>query len=193
MTRSQASKPPSVSRRRFLHLMASAAAGASLTACAARPPAAAPRPTVSGKAQLVYQDSSAAWFGPMVVDLLEQFHATHPNIRVYYNAEPAVQADIEKTTMTQMESGTAADVIQGCCTWFPLWAQRKHLVDLRPYVAADIDSAPIADWNPAQYRALFDKDGAQFGLPKYPELSRGRLDLRRLPAGDEEADARSQP
>jgi multiple sugar transport system substrate-binding protein len=48
-----------------------------------------------------------------------------------------------------------------------LWAQRKHLLDLRPYVAADIDAATIEDWNPAQYKALFAKDGRQFGLPKY--------------------------
>jgi multiple sugar transport system substrate-binding protein len=102
-----------------------------------------------------------------VASMLERFHAAHPNIHVYYNSEPENQADIERTTVGQMESGTAADVIQGCCTWFPLWAQRNQLLDLRPYVSADIDSATIADWNPAQYRALFTKDGKQFGLPKY--------------------------
>ncbi len=144
-----------------------ALASAGLVACAGRPLPAGSSRSRGGKAQLVYQDSGAEWFVPMVVGLLEQFHATHPNIRVFYTPEPQKQADIEQTTMRQMESGTAADVIQGCCTWFPLWAQRKQLLDLRPYVAADIDQATLADWNPVQYRALFAKDGSQFGLPKY--------------------------
>ncbi len=172
MPQPRSPQKPVISRRRFLRLAGSAAAVTTaarvLAACAQPPPPAAPpRPTVSRKAELVYQDSSAEWFAPMVGRMIEQFHATHPNIRVYYNAEPAKQSDIEKVTTGQMEQGNAADVIQGCCTWFPLWAQRKHLLDLRPYVAADIDAATIADWNQAQYRALFTKDGRQFGLPKY--------------------------
>lgn len=171
MTHLDTSRTAPLSRRRFLAALGGAAVSsattAALAACAPRPPAAAPSPTPGQKAQLVYQDSSAEWFAPMVVSLLEQFHAAHPSIRVYYNPEPHNQADIEKTTMSQMESGTAADVIMGCCTWFPLWAQRKQLLDLRPYVAADLDGVTIADWNPVQYRALFDKDGSQFGLPKY--------------------------
>jgi multiple sugar transport system substrate-binding protein len=156
-----------VSRRTFLRLMGGAVASATATACASSPPPTAPSRTPSREVELVYQDSRADWYGPLVHQMIEQFNASHPNIRVYYLPEPQNQADIEQRTLTEMEAGTAADVIMGCCTWFPLWGQRHQLLDLRPYVAADIDSATIADWNPAQYRALFSKDGRQFGLPKY--------------------------
>ena len=43
----------------------------------------------------------------------------------------------------------------------------NYLLDLRPYVAADVDQATMADWDPAQYHAFFLRDGRQFGLPKY--------------------------
>jgi multiple sugar transport system substrate-binding protein len=154
-----------LTRRAFLRGAALATATTALSACAPRP-ASGPRYT-GQKADLVYQDSGAPWFSPMVAGMIERFNETHPHIRVYYNAEPARQADIEKFTTDQMEQGTAADVVMGCCTWFPLWAQRDYLLDLRPYVAAGIDADTIADWNGAQYRALFTRDGRQFGLPKY--------------------------
>lgn len=158
-----------LSRRSFLRALGATAATGALAACAPAPAAAPPAPKryAGEKVELVYQDANAAWFIPMVTQMIEQFHASHPNIRVYYNSEPANQADIEKTTTRQMEQGAAADVLQGCCTWFPLWAQRNQLLDLRRYVAADIDAATIADWNPAHYRALFTPDGRQYGLPKY--------------------------
>lgn len=153
-----------LTRRAFLRALAATTTTLAAAACA-RP--ATPRLYSGQKAEIVYQDSSAAWFSPMVAAMMEQFHDAHPNIRVYFNTEPAKQADIEKVTTTQMEEGTAADVVMGCCTWFPLWAQREHLLDLRPYVAAEIDQATIDDWNPAQVKALITKDGRQFGLPKY--------------------------
>jgi multiple sugar transport system substrate-binding protein len=40
-------------------------------------------------------------------------------------------------------------------------------LDLRPYVKADLDQATIDDWDPAQCRAFFTRDGLHFGLPKY--------------------------
>jgi multiple sugar transport system substrate-binding protein len=158
---------PALSRRHFLRLASTATIGAGLAACARSPISAVRKPTAGRKAQLVYQDSSAAWFSPMARQMLDEFQETHPNIRVFYSPEPQNQADIEKVTLAEMENRTAADVIQGCCTWFPIWAQKGQLLDLRTYVAADLDKATIADWNQAQYRALFTKDGRQFGLPKY--------------------------
>ena len=50
---------------------------------------------------------------------------------------------------------------------FPIWAQQGYTLDLRPYVSADLDQATIDDWDPAQYRAFFTRDGRQYGLPKY--------------------------
>jgi multiple sugar transport system substrate-binding protein len=69
--------------------------------------------------------------------------------------------------LADLQTGTAADVFQGCCSHFPLWAQKGALLDLRPYVEADLDQAIIDDWDPAQYNAFFTPDGQQFGLPKY--------------------------
>ena len=69
--------------------------------------------------------------------------------------------------LVDMQAGTAADVFQGCCTHFPSWAQQGYTLDLRPFVHADLNPELIADWDPAQYQALFTPDGKQFGLPKY--------------------------
>ncbi len=134
-------------------------AGAAATACAGSLPG--PR---SGQVQLVYQDWRTEWFPPMVQRLLDEFHETHPHIRVYYIPDPE---DLEEKMIFDMQAGTAADVFQGCCTHFPAWAQQGYALDLRPYVQADLDQATIADWDPAQYQALFAPDGKQYGLPKY--------------------------
>ena len=100
----------------------------------------------------------------MAQEALEQFHATHPNIRVFFVPDPV---DVTEAMLAEMEAGTAPDVFQGCCTHFPAWAQTGHTLDLRSYVEADLDQTTIDEWDPAQYRALFASDGQQFGLPKY--------------------------
>ena len=114
--------------------------------------------------QLVYQDWRTDWFPPMVQEMLEEFHATHPNIRVLYVPDPD---DLEDSMLLDMQAGTAPDVFQGCCTFFPIWAQEGHTLDLRPYVEADLDQAIIEEWDPAQHQSFFTKDGQQYGLPKY--------------------------
>jgi ABC-type glycerol-3-phosphate transport system substrate-binding protein len=150
-----------LSRRQFLKLTGATVAGAALSACnLAKPPTAR-----SGeKAQLVYQDWRTDWFPPMAQQLLEQFHASHPNIRVFYTPDPE---DLEGKMLDDMQAGTAPDVFQGCCSFFPIWAQKGYALDLRPYVKADLDRATLEDWDPAQYNALFTRDGRQYGLPKY--------------------------
>jgi multiple sugar transport system substrate-binding protein len=150
---------PALSRRAFLRLAGAAAAGTVLNACTPQPK---PTPQRGEKVQLVYQDWAAQL--PMAQQILEQFHATHPNIRVFYTPDPV---DVTETMLDDMQAGTAPDVFQGCCTHFPTWAQMGYTLDLRPYVEADLDQATINDWDPAQYRALFTQDGQQFGLPKY--------------------------
>ncbi len=152
-----------LSRRGFLRLAALAVAGTGLSACSA----VQPRPTPRGaqKVQLVYQDAWSDWFPPMAQRMLDEFHASHPNIRVFYTPEPDNPKDKEEKTLAAMQAGAAPDVVQGCCSWFPIWAQRGYLLDLRPHVAADLDQATIDDWDPAQYRSFFTRDGRQYGLP----------------------------
>ncbi|MBX3015659.1 MAG: sugar ABC transporter substrate-binding protein [Caldilineaceae bacterium] len=114
--------------------------------------------------QLVYQDWRTDWFPAMVQEMLAQFHAANPHVRVFFTPDPDNLAD---KMLAEMAAGTAPDVFWGGSTFFPTWAQQGHMLDLRAYVAADLDSATIADWDPAQYRAFFLPDGRQFGLPKY--------------------------
>ncbi|RME45121.1 MAG: sugar ABC transporter substrate-binding protein [Chloroflexi bacterium] len=151
-----------LSRREFLSLAGSAVAGAALAACVPAP-APATRPAAQN-VQLVYQDWRSDWFPPMAQAMLEQFHATHPGIRVFYTPDPE---NMSEKMLADMQAGTAPDVLWGCCTFFPIWAQRGYLLDLRPYVEADLDQATIEEWSPAQYRAFFTREGQQYGVPKY--------------------------
>jgi multiple sugar transport system substrate-binding protein len=69
--------------------------------------------------------------------------------------------------LADFQAGSAPDVLDGCCDFFPAWAQQGYLLDLRPFVEADLDRATIDDWDPAQFKALATPDGQRFGLPKY--------------------------
>lgn len=151
-----------VTRREFLKAMGTFAAGAALAACT--PGAAAPKVSRGDKAQLVYQDWRTDWFPPMSQVMLEDFHASHPNIRVFYTPDPD---NLEEKMLLDMGAGTAPDVLAGCCDFFPIWGQKDYLLDLQPFINADIDATTVAEWDPAQYAALQLPDGKRFGLPKY--------------------------
>ena len=150
-----------ISRRAFLGLMGTGAAGF-LAACAPR--TLPGRTSGSGKVQLVYQDWRTDWFPGMAQDMLEQFSQSNPNIQVYYTPDPE---NLEEAMLADMQAGTAPDVLAGCCDFFPSWAQQGHLLDLRPFVEADLEQEVIDDWDPAQYHALSTFDGQQYALPKY--------------------------
>ncbi len=152
----------SLTRRDFMKVTGLTVASAALSSCSSL----LPNPGAQGgeDIQLVYEDFGDSWFQPMARQLLEQFQAEHPNIHVYFIPDPA---NVVEQMPIDMQAGTASDVFQGCCAHFPTWAQEGYTLDLRPYVAADLDTATIADWDPAQYHAFFTSDGKQFGLPKY--------------------------
>ncbi len=150
------------SRRAFLRLVGMAAAGVALDACASSK--SKPSRQSEEKVQLVYQDWRTDWFPVMAQRALQEFHATHPNIRVFYTPDPE---NLAQSMLADMQAGTAPDVFAGCCTLFPIWAQKGHTLDLRPYVEADLDQATIDEWDPAQYKSFFTRDGQQYGLPKY--------------------------
>jgi multiple sugar transport system substrate-binding protein len=102
----------------------------------------------------------------MAQQMLDEFHATHPNIRVYYNLDPE-NKEFEEKSLADLQAGTAPDVFQGCCSFLPIWAQKGYLLDLRPYVQADLNQTTIDDWDPVQYKSFFRRDGQQYALPKY--------------------------
>ena len=155
------SKSP-LSRREFLQLAGASAVSAALVACSPRKSATLPKD--GSPVQLVYQDWSTDWFQPMAQQMLEEFHATHSHIRVFFTPDPENMAE---QMLSDMQAGTAPDVFQGCCAHFPTWAQKGYTLNLGGYVNADLDQATIDDWNPAQYQAFFTRDGQQYGLPKY--------------------------
>jgi multiple sugar transport system substrate-binding protein len=151
-----------LSRRAFLRLAGTTAAGMALGSCSSFQSESTREQ--GEKVQLVYQDWRTDWFPPMAQKALEEFHATHPNIRVFYTPDPE---NLEESMLVDMAAGTAPDVFAGCCSFFPIWAQEGYTLDLRPYVAADFDETTIEDWDPAQYRSFFTAEGRQYGLPKY--------------------------
>jgi len=116
------------------------------------------------KVQIVYQDWRTDWFPAMAQEMLDEFHASHPNIQVFYTPDPE---NYQERVLADFQAGTAPDVFQGCCTHFPAWAQMEYTLDLSPYVETDLDQSIIDDWDEAQYQAFFTSDGKQFGLPKY--------------------------
>jgi multiple sugar transport system substrate-binding protein len=155
-------RPRKLSRRSFLQLAGAAATGAALAACT--PSGARPAARNGEKVQLVYQDWRTDWFPEMAQRMLEGFHDSHPNIRVFFTPDPE---NLVEQMPLDMEAGTAPDVLAGCCDFLPAWAQQGYLLDLNPYIEADLDPAIIEEWDPAQYRALSTSRGAQFAVPKY--------------------------
>ena len=116
------------------------------------------------RVQLVYQDWRTEWFPPMVQRELQIFQAQNPDLSVYYTPDP--ESLIDQMPL-DMQAGNAPDVFQGCCGFFPAWAQMGYVLDLRKYVQTDLDQSIVDDWDPAQYKAMFDASGHQFGVPKY--------------------------
>ena len=113
---------------------------------------------------LSYQDWSTDWFPPMAREMLSRFYAFNPNIIVFYTPDPD---DLGETMLEEMRAGTAPDVLQGCCTFFPIWAQGGHLLDLGPLIERDLDEELLSEWDRAQYEALATADGLQYGVPKF--------------------------
>jgi multiple sugar transport system substrate-binding protein len=146
----------------LLRLAGAAATGAVLAACST--PGSRPAIGTEEKVQLVYQDWRTEWFPEMAQQMLEGFHTSHPNIRVFFTMDPD---NLVEQMPLDMESGTAPDVLAGCCDFLPSWAQQGYLLDLTPFVEADLDRATIDEWDPAQYAAMFTSDGHHFALPKY--------------------------
>ena len=151
-----------LSRRAFLATAGAMTAGALLVACAPRWTGSSPRSR--GQVQLVYQDWRTDWFSGMAQQMLHQFHAAHPNIHVFFTQDPD---NLDENMQEDFLEDTAPDVLAGCCDFLPVWAQKGYLLDLRPYVEADLDRSTIDDWSATQYRAFLSSDGTQFALPKY--------------------------
>lgn len=151
-----------LSRRDFLKLVGLLSGGSILNAC--NPFTSTPTLQESNEVQLVYQDWRTEWFPLMAQQMLQQFHSTHPDIRVFYVPDPV---DVEESLLEDMKAGVAPDVFAACCSFFPILAQENQTLDLRPFVETELDQEIIRDWDPVQYKALQKRNGEQYGLPKY--------------------------
>lgn len=151
--------PKEISRRSFIKTVGTSAAAAVLASCST-PARKSIGPHNSNKVQLVYQDCRCR--GEQLK--LQDFYKDHPNIEVFYSPDPE---NFEEKMLSDLEAGTAPDVMVGCCDFFPVWAQKGYLLDLHPYVQANLDDETISDWDAAQYKAFFSGDGLQYALPKY--------------------------
>lgn len=150
-----------ISRKAFLRVTGSLLGAAALSACMPAPKSPAPN---GAAVQLVYQDWRTDYFAAMAQQMLEQFHATHPNIHVFYTPDPP---DVSEKMLADFQAQSAPDVFAGCCDYFPAWAQAGYLMNLRPYIQAELRADDIQDWDAAQFRALQLRNGEQFALPKY--------------------------
>ncbi len=159
-----------ISRKVFLKVAGSLFGTAALAACAPPAPKKGAGPHGSDTVQLVYQDWRTDYFAAMAQPMLEEFHASHPNIHVFYTPDPT---DLTDKMMSDFQAQSAPDVFAGCCEFFPVWAQKGYLMDLRPYMEAELKADDIKDWDDAQFRSLQLRTGEQYGLPKY----RGALGL----------------
>jgi multiple sugar transport system substrate-binding protein len=152
--------PVELTRRDFLRALGLGTLATALVSCNQS----APSQNRSSPVNIVYQDWRTPWFPPMVAEMLKLFHAEHPEIRVFFTPDPV---NLVQEMSSDLQSGYAPDVFQGCCTHFPAWAQQGFLLDLNPYVQRDLGDQTLNDWNPAQLSALTTEDGLRFGLPKY--------------------------
>jgi multiple sugar transport system substrate-binding protein len=112
----------------------------------------------------VYQDWRTEWFPEMAQQMLAGFHASYPNVRVFFTMDPD---NLVEQMPLDMEAGTAPDVLAGCCDFLPSWAQQGYLLDLAPFMQADLDRGTLDEWDAAQLQALSTPEGVQFALPKY--------------------------
>jgi multiple sugar transport system substrate-binding protein len=152
-----------ISRRSFMKAASILLAGSTLAACST-PALTGLGPHGSNAIQLVYQDWRTEWFPGMAQQMLEEFRTLQPNIHVFYTPDPE---KLDEQMLADFQAGTAPDVLAGCCDFFPAWAQKGYLLDLKPYIEADLDQSTIDDWDPAQVQALTLPGGMQFALPKY--------------------------
>ena len=118
-----------LSRRKFLKLTGISLLSYVLAACNGLD--FRPTPIVEKKIQLVYQDWNTPWFSAMAQTMLKQFHIEHPNISAFYTLDPPSESFDEKT-MADFQAGTAPDVFQGCCSFFPYLGAEGLYIRLAP-------------------------------------------------------------
>jgi multiple sugar transport system substrate-binding protein len=149
-------------RREFIRNAGISTAALLLGACAPR--LSKTGPFGSGEIQLVYQDWRTDWFPGLASQMLARFSDLFPSIHVFFTSTPE---NLTEQMLEDFEAGTAPDVLAGCCEFLPEWAQKGYLMDLKPFIEADLNRSVLDDWSAAQFNALSLPGGQQFAVPKY--------------------------
>ena len=166
-----------LSRRDFLRLSAAMATGAVLAACQPAAPQVVEKvvkETVIVEKEVPAKPAEEVWVRFMTrvgADCLatyenvikEDFEGTHPGIRV--SVEPAPDGWVDKL-LASMIARDAVDVFQAWGNIFYNWTDRDLLLDIQPYVDADLTPEEIDDYMDFHWKMLVI-GGIRVGLPKY--------------------------
>jgi multiple sugar transport system substrate-binding protein len=169
-----------LSRREFLKGAALGGAGLAIAACTAVPapapaPAAAPAevketPVEAPPAEVTivrFMTRAGADNTPTYVEVLNtDFRQEHPDIEV--QVEPAPDGWVDKL-LAQMVAGTAVDIFEAWGNIFFNWTERGLILDVQPFVDAQMPAEEINDFNDFQWKGL-EILGVRAGLPKYINL-----------------------
>ena len=98
--------------------------------------------------------------------LSTDFREDFPDIQV--QVEPAPDGWVDKL-LAQMVAGTAVDIFQAWGNIFFNWTERDLILDVQPFVDANLSEEEISDFNDFQWTGL-EILGIRAGLPKYINL-----------------------
>ena len=99
---------------------------------------------------------------------LEKFTAKNPTITVNMELAPDQQRD--EKLVTAMVGGTAPDVFEAWGDIVYKFADKGQVLDLQPYVDADLTQDDIKDFYKWQWDGFAEFNQIRFGMPKYVNI-----------------------
>jgi multiple sugar transport system substrate-binding protein len=150
-----------VSRRAFLKLSGSLAAGTLLAACAAAPGAAPAGPAPAGERQVV----TFTMYGHpgMIEEMVPLFNESHPDIEVQFERSEG-QGYWEKLTAA-IAAGSAWDAFRSSPANTLQWGIKDVLVELSPFI--EVDSEYPTDLYLPGVLDAFAYEDKRYGLPAW--------------------------
>ncbi|WP_430780280.1 extracellular solute-binding protein [Actinoplanes sp. G11-F43] len=140
--------------------LAAATLALSLAACGGAETAEEKAPAALS-AELTWWDTSDAKNeGPVFQELIAQFTAKHPNVKINYQSVPFADAQNKFKTAAAAKTG-APDILRAEVAWVPEFASLGYLYSLD---GSDL-TADEADYNPAAL-ASNKLDGKTYGVPQ---------------------------
>lgn len=159
-----------ISRRTFLKGAALSSAGLAVAACVpVAPTGSSTQSDAAGEEAVSLRLMSNSGIEAIAVyeDLLAtDFRSQHENIDV--TVEPTPDGWQEKL-VAQMAAGAAVDLFEAWGNIFYNWTSRDLVLDLQPFVDAEMTDEEIADFVEFQWEGL-EINGVRAGMPRYINL-----------------------